>query len=98
MNQLKFGKNILIISLMTLLTVFSWIGFEVYRTYTKTTVPKIIKDLIKPLNPTLNQNLFEEIDKKYYLSTEELNLVSTPSPILEEESTSQTATQEGSLE
>lgn len=103
MNQFKLGKNILILSILTLLTVFSWIGFEIYRAYTKTTVPKIIQELIKPLNPAINRTAIEEIEKQFQPSEEELNIlptpISSPTPETEEQTTTgQTATQGGSLE
>lgn len=104
-NQFKLGKNILILSIMTLLTVFTWVGFEVYHAYTKTTVPQVVQELIKPLNPALNQAVVEEIEKKYQPSESELEIISVPlpSPITEletgEEATpSQTATPSGSLD
>lgn len=103
-KELKLGKNILILSIMTLVTVFTWIGFEVYYAYTKTTVPQIIRELIKPLNPNLNQKIIEDIESKYQPSTAELETISIPipSPTLEletgEEATpSQAATPGSSL-
>lgn len=104
-EQLKLGKNALVLSIMTLLTVFTWIGFEVYRTYTQPTVPKIIKELIQPLNPTINEIVLIEIEKKYQPSEEELNIITAPlpSPSLEleteeEVTPSQIATEGGTLE
>lgn len=100
--KFKFGKNILVISLMTLLTVFSWIGFEVYRAYTKTTIPLIIKKLITPLTPAIDETVLIDIEEKYQPSTEEINVVSAPlsSPTSEvetKEGTSKTATESGNL-
>ncbi|OGV89533.1 hypothetical protein A2Z41_01650 [Microgenomates group bacterium RBG_19FT_COMBO_39_10] len=103
MKDLKLGKNILIISIFTLLTVFAWIGFQVYSAYTKTTIPKIVKELIQPLNPRIEESIIKEIKEKYQVPSEELNVVSqsptSPEAEKEEEATTgQTATQSGNLE
>lgn len=105
MTQLKFGKNILFLSIMTLVTVLCWVGFEVYHAYTQPTVPEILKELIKPLDSTINITVVEDIEAKHQPSIEELSVPTTPipTPTLEleagEESTpSQAATQSGSLE
>lgn len=79
MNQeFKFGKNMLVLSIMTLITVIVWVGYEVYSAYTKTTVPRIIKELIKPLSPNINETAIEEIKKKYQIPEGELDIVTQP--------------------
>ncbi len=111
MNQLKFGKNILALSIFTLITAFVWIGYEVYHAYTKTTVPQVVTKLIQPLNPRIDQKALDDIEEKYQLSSKELNLPPAILPglpseeeegleIEEEEETgpSQIATEGASLE
>lgn len=85
MDEYKFGKNMLILSIMTLITVIVWIGYEVYHAYTQTTVPKIIKELIKPLSPNIDEVTIEDIKKKYQIPGEELNVVTQPAAELETE-------------
>lgn len=111
MDQLKFGRNILIISITTMITVFVWIGFEVYHAYTATTIPTVVRELIQPLNPNIDTAVIEDIKEKYQIPTEELEMVTQPLPSpspegefeeeieIEAEATpSQTATPGGSLE
>ncbi len=103
MNRPKLGRDILILSIMTLLTTLTWIGSEVYRNYTKSTVPKIIKELTTPLNPAIDTTIIDDIEKKYHPSIEELDLptapISLPSELTtgEESTASQQATQSGNL-
>lgn len=86
MNQeYKFGKNILVLSIMTLITVIVWVGYEVYHTYTQTTVPRIIKELIKPLSPSIDEAAIEDIKGKYQIPEEELNIITQPIIELETE-------------
>jgi len=103
MNQqkLELGKNTLVVSIMTLLTVFTWIAFEVYHAYTQPTIPKIMRELITPLDPTLNRTIIEDIKEKYQLSDEELNVITAPPLEIETEeeiTPSPTASPSGSLE
>lgn len=109
MEQLKFGRNILILAIMSLITVGAWIGFEVYHAYTKTTVPRVAKELVKPLDAKIDEAVIEDIKERYQIPEEELEIVSQPteSPfpeaeleieVEEEASPSQTTTEGGSLE
>ena len=80
MNQLKFGRNVLLLALLSLFTAMVWIGYEVYHAYSETTVPQIITKLIQPLSPTLDQEVFQAIKEKQLPSDEELNLMPTSAP------------------
>jgi len=77
-QEYKFGKNILLLSIMTLITVIVWVGYEVYSAYTQTTVPRVIKELIRPLSPSIDEATIEDIKGKYQIPEEELNIVTQP--------------------
>lgn len=77
-QEYKFGKNILVLSIMTLITVIVWVGYEVYSAYTQTTVPRIIKELTTPLNPRIDEEAIEDIEEKYQIPEEELNIATQP--------------------
>jgi hypothetical protein len=72
MNELKLGKNSLILSIMTLITVLVWIAFEVYRTATKTTIPKVTQEQMAPLNPQIKKEVIEKIKENIWFSAEEV--------------------------
>lgn len=74
MTGLKLGKNVLIMSVLTLITVITWIGFEVYRVATRTTIPKVTQEQMLPLNPVLKIEVIESLKANLYLSEDELNL------------------------
>jgi len=71
MNEFKLGKNALVLSIMTLITVLVWITFEVYRTVTKTTIPKVTQEQMAPLNPKIKKEVIEKIKENIWLSPEE---------------------------
>lgn len=75
MKEFKLGKNILILSIMTLITVLTWIGFEVYRVATKTTIPKVTQEQLTPLNPKIKKETIEKLKTNISFSEEELNRI-----------------------
>ena len=84
MKKIQLGRDALILSIMTLITVLSWIGFDVYQALTKTEMPRVLKRQLAPLNPRLNRTVIDKLRKRETLSQEELSKlippVITPSP------------------
>jgi len=78
MNEFKLGKNALILSIMTLITVLTWIIFEVYRTATKTTIPKVTQEQMAPLNSQIKKEIIEKLKENIWLSPEEAQSFSSP--------------------
>lgn len=87
MKKLQFGKDALILSIMTLITVLIWIGFDVYRALTKTEIPQILQKQIAPLNPQIDRETIEKIKTKETISEEELERIPTPAIIPSPEAT-----------
>jgi len=73
MKGLKLGKDVLIMSIMTLITVFTWTGFEVYRTYSRTTITKVTQEQMSSLNPVLKTEVIETLKANLTFPEEELN-------------------------
>ncbi len=103
-QKFKLGKNALFLTIISLLTVMSWVGFEVYEAINKTTIAKVTKEQMAPINPLIKNDVFENLEKNFSLSEEEMNLVeSTPEATpegeieenLPEETTASAETNEG---
>lgn len=87
---LKLDKNTLISSIMTLITVLVWIGFDVYRVLTKTTITKATQEQMRALDPRINREIIEELKSNLSFSEEELNkasIIIVEEPVGEPEST-----------
>jgi len=78
MSGFKFSKDALIFSIMTLITVLSWVGFEVYRAATRTTIPKITQEQMAPLDPKIKKEIIEQLQADLWFSEEELNISNVP--------------------
>jgi len=74
MKQLKLGRNALILSITTLVTVLISIGFEIYRTAHQTSITKITKEQMVSLNPQIKTDLIEALKKNLFFTEKELNL------------------------
>ena len=49
---------------MTLITLVSWLGFEVYRAYAIKPVPDVLARQLMELNPNLDTITLDKIEKR----------------------------------
>lgn len=75
MNKFKLGRDALILSIMTLITVLTWIAFEVYRIAMETTLPKITQQQMIVLSPKIRTDILESLKTNLSFTEEELNAV-----------------------
>jgi hypothetical protein len=78
MKKIKLGKDALTLSILTLVTVLTWIGFDVYKALTKSEIPRVLQKQIAPLNPKVDWEIIEELRNKKTVSEEELKTVVIP--------------------
>ena len=52
---MTISKEWVILLVFSLITTLAWIGFEVHRAYTTTTIPEVLEEQMAPLNPELDQ-------------------------------------------
>ena len=73
MKKIKFSKDILFLTIFTLITVLTWVGLAVWSAATKTTISEVTQQQMAPLNPVINKNIIESLKKTSYFSEEEMN-------------------------
>jgi len=92
MKKFKMGKDALILSIMTLIAVLTWIGFDVYRAATESTIPKVTREQMKSLNPEIKRSVIDSLKGNLSFSQEELEItIQAPTP----EPTAPVATEAG---
>lgn len=57
------NSQALLLSLFTFLTVIAWIAFDIYHFSTVSTLSPVQLELIKPLNPTFDTQVFIDLKK-----------------------------------
>lgn len=70
-------------AVLTLITLFFWIAFEVYRSLTVRPAPPVPAEIIMPLNPTLDAESLNKLQQRMHLSETEIgnNTLATATPI-----------------
>jgi hypothetical protein len=96
----SFSKNLFLIALITMVTVFLWIGLEVVRTSKKTTIPQPTQNQMRPLNSKIDPAVFSLLEEKIAPSKEELSILLQSQPAANQPSTdsSKISTESGSLD
>jgi hypothetical protein len=56
-------RDIMVLLISTLITLASWVGFEVYRAYVKVVVPTEVEKHLEIINPTLNKDVFIKLEQ-----------------------------------
>ncbi len=78
-NNQAIGKlkiNILYLSVITLITALSWIGFSVYQSFSKNTIDITIQKIIKPINPNLDTSALSEFKSTRSSAPKEFQIIS----------------------
>lgn len=83
MKKFQLGKDILALTIFTLITISTWVGFEIWLSATKSTISKTTKEQMALVNPKISKNIIESLKNKNSLSEAELNLTATNSGIIE---------------
>lgn len=76
----NFKRDLFYLSIMSLLTVLTWLGFDVYRAYRRVQIPQVLKKQIQPLDPNLDTQVLSSLSQRQYKNREDLS-VSTPETI-----------------
>lgn len=64
MKKNKTDRDIVLMLVMTLITLVSWLGFEVYRAYVIKPVPDVLAKQLMELNPSLDTVTLDELEKR----------------------------------
>lgn len=72
-------------AVLTLITIFFWAGFEVYRTLTVKPAPTVPTAIVNPLDPTLDTKTLDTLPQRLFLEDSQIGNTTltavTPSPV-----------------
>lgn len=98
----KIDRDILILSILTVLTVLTWVAYDVYQALTKYTLPDVLDEQMRPLEPKVDRAKIEKLKQRLSIPEAELNKVAvtqvkevTPAAELEESTKSATISGQG---
>lgn len=64
MRKKRIDKDIILLLTTTLITVTVWVGFEVYRAYTKVALPEGLEQYLTPLDPQLSTEVLDKLQER----------------------------------
>ena len=64
MRKQTIDRNLVVVLTTTLITLSAWVGFEVYRAYTKVGLPTGVEKYLQTLDPTLNVAVLDKLQQR----------------------------------
>lgn len=64
--------QILLFLVVTSITVIIWVSLGVARSYYFSTIPEVLEDQIRALNPKIKQNVLKSLENQLTISDEDL--------------------------
>lgn len=61
------------LTVLTTITVMSWIFFDIYRTVKKNVIPKVLTEQLEPVNPNFDQQTIDMLKQRLTYSQQELD-------------------------
>ena len=64
MKKRRIARDVVVLLISTLITIAAWVGFEVYRAYTRVNLPEGVEEYLTPLEPTLDTQILDNLEKR----------------------------------
>lgn len=64
-NSFKLGKQALILAVMTLITIITWLAFDIYRISKKTTIAETTQEQMRVLDPKINKEIVNSLKNSF---------------------------------
>lgn len=61
MRKARIDRDMIVLLVSTVVTIASWIGFEVYRAYVQVKVDPQVEKYLNQIDPTLNASVFSKL-------------------------------------
>ena len=87
-KKTKISQDLFVLSLLTLLAIGAWVGSDAYHRFIAKKAITVPENLLTPLEPKINMEVFDQLEEKKQLSEEEIEQIlggisspkATPSP------------------
>lgn len=63
MRKNRLDHDILVMLTFSLVTLMTWVGFEIYHTLTKKVIENDIQKYLQTIEPTVNTNILNELQQ-----------------------------------
>lgn len=79
-KKTKVSRDLLIISILTFITILTWVVMDVYRNLTQKQIPEVLEKQLLPLNSEIETKVFDQLENRL----EEIPTVIPTEAIVEE--------------
>lgn len=59
-----YDHDIVALLVFTLITLSTWVGFEVYHAYTRPNIPEVLNKIMRPISPALNTGVLSALNTR----------------------------------
>jgi len=73
--KVEFTKRTLQIAIVTTVTVFAWLSFDVYRAYDKKIESKVLKEQMATLDPNINLEILDKLKNRLSPTAEDFQKI-----------------------
>ncbi len=73
MKKKRLSRHFLIMAIFSVVTVFAWIGFDLYRIWNRPLPLKVSSKELLALSPKIDTKILSSLEKKKYYSREEFS-------------------------
>lgn len=63
-KKTKVSRDLLIISILTFITILTWIVMDVYRNLTQKQIPEVLEKQLLPLNSEIETKVFDQLENR----------------------------------
>lgn len=64
MRRRQIDRDIVVLLAFTLVTLASWVGFEVYRAYKQVRIPEVLQKHLQEVSPVLDTSVLDTLEKR----------------------------------
>ncbi len=72
MSKREKTPPVVIFAILSVITVFVWVGFETYRAFTKDPTPTVPLEVTRALDPTLDEEQLADVVRRINLTEDEI--------------------------
>ncbi len=71
-KKAKASQDLFVVSLLTLLAIGAWVGSDAYHRFIAKQATTVPENLLTPLEPKINMEVFSQLEERKQLSEEEI--------------------------
>ena len=68
-QKTKISRDLLVLSVLTLITILTWLGMDIYRRLIQREIPQVMEKQLLPLDPRIETKIFDYLETRQWKSS-----------------------------